>query len=240
MSKLSESRFRSCAGLSLVEALVVVGVLAVLAAVLIPVLSGVRENSRRAACADNLRNIGGALEIFASEHRGRLPVMEGAGEWPWDTSVAVLRELLQRRTVRDTFYCPSGPVNASEELWNLGVRGFGQWEEGYRVIGYVLLLEGVPRVRPEHTHARLPLSGNDPAAGEKELAVDAVISFTGGRHGTFDRNTYPGEKRPDRTNHLDGTRPAGGNILFLDGHVAWRDFEDMDDTKVRGMPMFWW
>ena len=31
----------------------------------------------------------------------------------------------------------------------------------------------------------------------------------------------------DRSNHVRGKRPLGGNILFLDQHVAWRDFNEM-------------
>ena len=42
----------------------------------------------------------------------------------------------------------------------------------------------------------------------------------------------------DRTNHLKKGRPIGGNILFLDGHVTWRDFEQM---QVRWTsPTHWW
>src|SRR2546430_12015816 len=30
-----------------------------------------------------------------------------------------------------------------------------------------------------------------------------------------------------RTSHLEENRPAGGNLLFLDGHVIWRNFNQM-------------
>jgi prepilin-type N-terminal cleavage/methylation domain-containing protein/prepilin-type processing-associated H-X9-DG protein len=48
----------------------------------------------------------------------------------------------------------------------------------------------------------------------------------------------------DRSNHLrKSTRPTGGNILFVDGHVQWRRFEDMRHRwfyQAYGNPCFWW
>ena len=47
----------------------------------------------------------------------------------------------------------------------------------------------------------------------------------------------------DRSNHLrKGTRPVGGNILFVDGHVQWRKFDDMERRWFPnpGNPSFWW
>jgi len=47
----------------------------------------------------------------------------------------------------------------------------------------------------------------------------------------------------DRSNHLKkGNRPVGGNILFVDGHVQWRRFEDMEHRWFRTVsaPSFWW
>lgn len=38
---------------------------------------------------------------------------------------------------------------------------------------------------------------------------------------------------------MAGRLPAGGNLLFLDGHVAWRRFQEMRIRTV-GEPAFWW
>jgi prepilin-type processing-associated H-X9-DG protein len=47
-----------------------------------------------------------------------------------------------------------------------------------------------------------------------------------------------------RTNHLrDFTDPAGGNILFLDGHVTWTAFNAMEIQYVvsdRGGTLHYW
>ena len=48
----------------------------------------------------------------------------------------------------------------------------------------------------------------------------------------------------DRTNHLKGgSRPAGTNVLFVDGHVQWRNFNEMQHRwfwQNNGNPCFWW
>lgn len=46
---------------------------------------------------------------------------------------------------------------------------------------------------------------------------------------------------PDVTNHAEGTKVRGGNIGYLDGHVAWRKIEDMQQRSNRYlMPHHWW
>ncbi len=57
-------------GFTLVELLVVVGVIGVLAGILLPVLARTRESARRASCANNLRQVGLAMKMYAAESRG--------------------------------------------------------------------------------------------------------------------------------------------------------------------------
>lgn len=59
-------------GFSLVELLVVIGILGLLFALLFPAIQQVRESAARAACLSNLRQIGVALHNFHTAH-GRLP-----------------------------------------------------------------------------------------------------------------------------------------------------------------------
>jgi prepilin-type N-terminal cleavage/methylation domain-containing protein/prepilin-type processing-associated H-X9-DG protein len=48
----------------------------------------------------------------------------------------------------------------------------------------------------------------------------------------------------DRSNHIrNSTKPSGGNILFLDGHVDWRKFDEMEVRWRIGTsdnPSMWW
>src|SRR5690348_10360690 len=62
----------SLRGFTLVELLVVIGLIALLIGMLMPALSRVRERSMQVACASNLRQIGMNLLIYANESRGWL------------------------------------------------------------------------------------------------------------------------------------------------------------------------
>src|SRR5436190_7673336 len=59
-------------GFTLVELLVVVGVISVLMSLLMPTLSRAREHARRASCLANVRTLTAAWLLYADNHRGRL------------------------------------------------------------------------------------------------------------------------------------------------------------------------
>src|SRR6185503_7949764 len=58
---------------TLVELLVVIGIIAVLIGVLLPALNKARAQSQSVACLSNMRQLGQALNMFAQEHKGYLP-----------------------------------------------------------------------------------------------------------------------------------------------------------------------
>lgn len=55
-------------GLTLIEVLVVIAVIALLAALLFPVFAAAREKARQTRCASNLRQIGQALRMYAQDY----------------------------------------------------------------------------------------------------------------------------------------------------------------------------
>ncbi len=60
-------------GFSLVEMLVVIGLIGILLAILLPTLSAVRRIGMTMQCASNLRSIGQAMTIYLNENKGTFP-----------------------------------------------------------------------------------------------------------------------------------------------------------------------
>ena len=61
-------------GFTLVELLVVVGIVALLISILLPSLSAARTSARKVACGSNLRQNVAALLMYANDHGGRVPL----------------------------------------------------------------------------------------------------------------------------------------------------------------------
>src|SRR5947209_5763037 len=92
MSKCQRKAF------TLVELLVVIGIIAVLVGMLLPALGRAREHAWSTQCLSNLRQIGMAAQMYASQNHGQLPL--GAGtkggatlqkflDWSLDGGVAL-------------------------------------------------------------------------------------------------------------------------------------------------------
>src|SRR5687768_9679296 len=60
-------------GFTLVELLVVIGIIALLVSMLLPALGRAKEQARRAACLSNLRQMGQALHMYANANKGHMP-----------------------------------------------------------------------------------------------------------------------------------------------------------------------
>ncbi len=96
---------------TLIELLVVIGIIAILSAILLPVLSNARASSHRTDCKNNLHGIGQGMHMYVNEHGGFLPA---ASPWPsFDTGglpriCDVLAPELDNPKV---FRCPSDSKN---------------------------------------------------------------------------------------------------------------------------------
>ena len=59
---------------TLVELLVVIGIIAVVVAILLPVMGKARESARRTACLSNLRQVHAVFNLYAIENRDHVPL----------------------------------------------------------------------------------------------------------------------------------------------------------------------
>ena len=85
LDSTSASSQHSRSAFTLVELLVVIGIIALLISILLPTLSSAREGAKRLGCASNLRQLGMAMVMYTNESKQYLPsaghlVYEG-GRW---------------------------------------------------------------------------------------------------------------------------------------------------------------
>ena len=96
-------------GFTLVELLVVIGIIVVLIGILMPAISRAREKANRTKCLANLRTLGQAMVMYANNSKGWLPNLnprDDANDYAATNAVLVA---LNRDYVREpaAFHCPS-------------------------------------------------------------------------------------------------------------------------------------
>jgi len=73
MKRQNRGPGKTTTGFTLVELLVVIGIIALLISILLPSLNRARETANRVKCASNLRQIGQAILLYANENKGAYP-----------------------------------------------------------------------------------------------------------------------------------------------------------------------
>jgi prepilin-type N-terminal cleavage/methylation domain-containing protein len=157
------------AGFTLIELLVVISIIALLIAILLPVLSNAREQSRRIVCLANQRSVTQATISYAADSDGTAPRNFGITGNP--APINILPERLTRFVLPplepyfvsyDAFRCPSWPIEDENPsppdgagsvftrqmyVVGLGEPGFtfgSLWNEDPRTTAPLKILEALP------------------------------------------------------------------------------------------------
>lgn len=186
------------------ELFVVMAMIGLLAAILFPLFARARDNARRRACQNNLKQLGLGFHQYTQDYEGRFPPAKIGGVRPvkpgTQRSLKPLvgwMDALYPYTKSGTLnYCPASPKPLSGNANSPNATAY--WFNGN--------LSAVPTKRLKNPATTLLCGdGND----GNEVA-----------DGTYNKTALPASWRSDQT--LPSYRHLGGaNYAFADGHVKW-------------------
>ncbi|HEX8913591.1 MAG TPA: type II secretion system protein [Humisphaera sp.] len=232
-------------GFTLVELLVVIGIIALLMSILLPTLGRVKEQANAIKCGSNLRQVGLAFVMYANDNGGKLPPRNASrsdgptgktSDWIfWQTG----RELGESNVMKYVggsgvsdalLRCPSDQ-NADERPLNGNDAKVGPYKYSYTVNVYMITNGQIPS-----QYDRALNIGTVRNSTEKILAIeeDERTINDGAWMGMPKNNTKDGEPNdylairhdmtkvtPDDSSNWAKNLERRGNAVFLDGHVEY-------------------
>jgi prepilin-type N-terminal cleavage/methylation domain-containing protein/prepilin-type processing-associated H-X9-DG protein len=251
---------RSRNGFTLVELLVVVGIIAVLIALLLPSLNRAREHARRTVCLSNLRQLAQAVMMYNNENNGRFPA-QGSGQhdddWIfWENEPGFARNPDEGALVRylgghfiaEAYQCPSDVIDNHRKTFDSNAaHSWGTPLISYTVNNYICYRRDngiAPPPTPDRRERMTVTQVKRP--WQKILFVDESSETID--DGCWNWDSYFSDSKNMLSNRHDkrnekaqagfssSIRYGGrGNVVFVDGHADWIDRNEVftDDARKR-------
>ncbi len=214
-------------GFTLLELLVVIGIIAVLIAILMPTLMKARESARRVTCRSQLGQIGHFMQMYVNDFGGLMPHVETSPANPIAPGYQTMPQLLATiylnapadpakwKSVMAVFDCPSDRITDPTELAATpgGIDTyFDRDDSSYSYDGFVFNSPAPPAP---------PVTWNDGIRKAMNAiswmdATHVPVFWDKESFHNWRKNSFFGSDSPDGNTPQKG----GKNCLFVDGHVA--------------------